>query len=189
MQPAIQYTMISGGGVRPSLFGSNVSASRGFHALSGARYVLAQTPIQWYQRAKSSIAKFDALRARTAQIANRTERDRILSWVGSGSDTASPAYRYATVKSDLAENVERFTPPAYEAYQVERRTDRIEKLEAFNREFETMVSNAENVYGRVEPEVIQQIIQPGAPAAMDWTVPALVAGGAVAVAVLLSLIA
>jgi len=194
-QVPIRLVPISGNGLRPSLFGSSVAQNLGFHAAPAARIRLGQTPQDWYRRAKEALAKFDKLLDRTARIANKTEREAILAWVGISAVEDTPAYRYANVKSDLMTDVEAYTPPNVDAYKVERRTNRIEKLEAFNREFEAKVSNAETVYGKLpEPTVIERerIVQPRAeaPAAgTDWTLPLAVGGGAIAVAIVVTLLA
>lgn len=173
-------TPISGNGARPSLFGGTVQNSVTFHPILGApRPFLGQ--IEWYNRAKQSLAEFDALLKRVAQVANKTAREAILDWIGTADDEDSAAYRYNRVKADLTEDVERFTPPNYDAYQIERRRNRIEKMEDWNRELKSMVEEAETIYGRLpEPVTIERtkIVE-----TTDWTLPLLVAGSAVAVAV------
>jgi hypothetical protein len=152
----LQLTVISGTGTpKPSFFGGSVAASMGFNTQLG-------TPVQpralgsldhpvnareWYERAKAGIARFDLLLDRTAKIANKTERENILEWVGTAADTSSPAYRYASVVSDVKDDVEKFTPPNYGAYDVDRRQNRVDKLWDFNGEFKNKVENAENVFG------------------------------------------
>lgn len=217
-QQSIAFVPISGNGGRPSLFGGSIQQGQGFHptlsrgywmgqsaaaapqplrqSLQG-NYWMGQTPSEWYNRAKKALAEFDQLLTRVAQIANKTEREEILVWIGTASDTGSPAYRYATVRSDLQSDVEAFTPPNVNAYQLSRRTNRIEKLEDFNQEFAAKVTNAENVYGRLpQPVVIERerIIKSGGPlppepTGTDWTLPLLVGGGAVVVAVAVTLLA
>lgn len=192
-QPAIAFVPISGNGARPSFFGASLQQKMGFHpSLAGGRS-LGQTPQEWYGRAKQSLTKFEDLLTRTATIANLTARNDILAWIGTASIDESPAYRYASVKSDLQQDVEAFTPPAVNAYQVGRRTNRIETLEDMNRQLETKVANAESVYGRLSAPVVierERILTPGtSPAGSSWTMPLLVGGGAVAVAVLVTLLA
>ena len=53
--------------------------------------------------------------------------------------------------SDLADDVERFTPPNYGAYDTKRRTNRIEKLAEYNAALATAITDAENVYGVLPP--------------------------------------
>lgn len=162
-QGGLRMAPISGNGFRPSLFNVSVAQTRTFHpTLAAAGAGLGETPADWYRRAKTAIARFDELLARTARIANQTERNRILAWIGKASTADTPAYRYATVKSDLQSDVEAFTPPNVNAYQVERRQDRITKLEGFNNELSSMITNAENVYGKL----------PAPPANMEGRGPA-----------------
>jgi thiamine pyrophosphate-dependent acetolactate synthase large subunit-like protein len=197
IQQGFRMAPISGNGFRPSLFNVSVAQTRTFHpTLAGGQQQgawLGQTPSDWYQRAKTALPRFDELLARTAKIANQTERNRVLDWVGKASTQDSPAYRYASVKSDLQQDVEAYTPPNVNAYQVERRQNRVEKLENYNKEFAAMVSNAETVYGRLpEPVVIErekivsQQVGGGTP---GWVLPVAVGAGALAVAGIITLLA
>ena len=190
-QRGISMVPVSGNGVRPSLFGGTVEQARSFHPTMSQGSWMGQTaPADWYRRAKEGISKFDAYLTRTASIANQTERAKIVQWVGIASTAGSPAERYYSVQSDLQGDVEAYTPPAINAYQVPRRQNRIKKLESFNSEFESMVVNAENVYGKLsQPVVIERdriLTVPGAEAGTNWTLPLLVGGGAVAVAILVN---
>ena len=190
-QLGISMVPVSGNGVRPSLFGGTVEQARSFHPTMSQGSWMGQTaPADWYRRAKEGISKFDVYLTRTSYIANQTERNRVLAWMGSASTLDSPAYRYASVQGDLQQDVEAFTPPAIGAYQVPRRQNRIKKLESVNSEFESMVVNAENVYGKLsQPIVIEReriLTVPGAEACTNWTLPLLVGGGAVAVAILVN---
>lgn len=179
----------------PSLFSSSVVQGRGFHPSLAGGFWLGQAPEEWYRRAKTSIARFDDLLTRTSMIAAKVEREKILSWVGTAADDSSPAYRYATVKSDLQQDVEAFTPPAINAYQLERRTNRIVKLEEINTEFEEKVKTAETIYGKlpaptvVERERIVQLPAATASTGTNWTLVGLVAAGAVGVAIVVTLLA
>lgn len=192
-QPSIALVPISGNGARPSFFGGTVQQRTGFHPTLGGGYWMGQTPTEWYNRAKRALAQFEALLTRVASIANQTSRNEILAWIGTTGDVDSAAYRYGAVKSDLQQDVEAFTPPAVNAYQVGRRTSRIEKLEEFNTELEAKVTNAESVYGKLPAPVVierERITTPGSPASgTNWTLPLVVGGGAVAVAVLVTLLA
>lgn len=178
---AIQPVVISGNGSRPSLFGSSIRQASGFHpTLAGAR--LGQNPAEWHRRARAAVAKFNELLDRTARIASPQARAAIMAWVGVASTEGTPAYRYTSVRSDL-DDVQAVSPPRVSDYAVERRTNRIERLEAFNREFETRVANAETAHGRQStPAPIDRsaATTPGA-AATDWTVPLVVLGAAAVV--------
>lgn len=176
--------MISATGARTPVF-APVATDIFKPGLSGT-IRLGQTPEEWYRRAKAALSKFEDLKMRVAKIANKQERERLGTWLGSASVEDTPAYRYASVASDLAD-VERFTPPAYQDYQVERRRTRITKLEDMNRELSTMVSTAEQSYGKLpEPVIVQTMVrtEPG----IDWKLPALIGGGALATALIVSLL-
>jgi hypothetical protein len=176
----------------PSLFNASVVQSTGFHPTLAGGSWLGQTPDEWYRRAKTAIAKFDNLLTRTSMIAAKVEREKILKWVDTAATTDSPAYRYATVKSDLA-SAESFTPVSVQDYGVERRTNRIEKLESINTDFEEMVTTAENTYGKLpEPTIVNRetIVQlPAETTGSNWTLPLLIGGGAIAVALVITLLA
>jgi hypothetical protein len=148
---------------------------------------LGQAPEEWYRRAKASVSKFEDLRMRVAKIANKQERERLGTWIGSPGVDGTPAYRAASVASDLAD-VERFTPPAYQDYQIERRRKRITELEEMNRDLSTMVSTAEQSYGRLpEPVIVQTLVSQAEPG-IDWKLPVLVGGGALVTALVISLL-
>ena len=112
---------------------------------SPQHFSLGQTGRQWYEKAKAAIAEYDKLVQRTRQVANKTERENILAWLGSPTVVTSPAYRHASVMSDVRENVEAFTPLNYGAYNVERRQNRVTKLEDINDDFRDLVSTAEQI--------------------------------------------
>jgi hypothetical protein len=152
------------------------------------------TPFQWYQKAKAETAKFAGLLERTAKVANRTAREEILGWLGKSDVRGTPAYVYASVMSDIAENVEAYSPPNYDAYQVSRRRERVAELDSVNKDFERKVNQATATYGELpEPVKIERIITvPGAPGAPGelpaWAMPVAIGAGAVAVAGLLALL-
>lgn len=180
---------ISSNGAGPTFFGSAVDQNRSFQtSMKGnARYSLGVTSAEWYQRAKASVAQFDSLFTRLSKIAGPVERERILRWLGSAGVQDTPAYRYASVQSDLADNVERFTPVNVSAYEESRRTDRIVNLEGFNTQFAGLLSEAEKNYGILPAPVTieRNILQPSK---TNWTLPLIVGGGAVAVAIAVSLL-
>lgn len=143
-------------------------------------FTLGQSGKEWYNRAKAGIAEYEKLEQRARQIANKTERENILAWLGSPTVPTTPAYRFNSVRSDVRENVEAFTPLNYGAYDVERRQNRVVKLEDMNDEFRDLVSTAESVFGKLPPATIIR------GEAGDITVPIIAAGAAVVLAVLLS---
>lgn len=137
-----------------------------------------QTAQSWYERAKKSIARFEFLRQRVGAIANKTEREAIITWMGNASVPGTPEYRYTTVKSDFTSDVAR---EGVGAYNVERRQGRIEELEEFNDELNTKVEAAIRTYGELPTPASPQ---PQA-AGPDLTVPILVGAGAIALALIL----
>lgn len=185
----VRMTPISGGSFRPSLFGSSVEQSRGFHPTLASGYWMGQTPSDWYRRAKESLAKYNTLIERMNRVANQTERKAIQEYIGSPSTNESAAYRYNSVMSDLQQDVEAFTPPNVGAYQVERRTSRIEKLEDINKTIEAKITNAEAVYGILPPnQVITQdrlVTQSQTP---GWVLPVAIGAGAIGIAALVTLL-
>lgn len=190
MQPSM--VMVSGLGRGTATPFASVVAHRqiGYHLASP---VMGQTtPYQWYQKAKAETAKFESILTRAAKIANKTAREEVLAWVGKSDVQGSPAYRYASVMSDLRDDVEAFTPPNYDAYKVSRRRDRVTELADVNKSFEPRVNQAIAVNGELpEPVTIERIIEiPGAPGAAQpgWVMPVAIGAGAVAVAGLLALL-
>lgn len=154
-----------------------------FHSPGLGGAVLGQeTNRQWYEKAKSEVAEYEGLVRRTQQVANKTERENILAWLGSPTVPTTPAYRYNSVKSDIIQDVEAFMPLNYGAYALERRRNRVRELESINSDFRARVSDAERVYGRLPAPVV--IREPGE--AADITVPIIAAGAAIALAVLLA---
>lgn len=190
-QHPIMLVPISGNGFRPSLFGSSIVQSNGFHPTLSGEYGLGVTAIEWYNRARAAVAKFEQLLARTSRIASATERDNILAWVGPLRSVDTPRERYDTVVENIS-YVEGFTPINYDAYDKSRLQNRVTKLESFNTEFETKVANAQTVHGRLPEQTVierERIVTPGAAAAKtDWTLPLLVGGGAIAIALAVTLI-
>ena len=90
-KPQLRQVMIGGAGPRSSLFSASVVQGLGFHS-----YGLGVTNVEWYERAKKAIAQFDELLVRLGTVANKTERERIIAWIGDPSDSANEpaAYRY-----------------------------------------------------------------------------------------------
>jgi len=177
----------------PSIFNSSLVQSVGFHPTLAGGFRLGATPAEWYSRAKAAIATFDNLLTRASMIAARSSRELIIGWVGTAANADTPAYRYATVKSDLQTDVEAYTPPAINAYQVERRTNRIEKLDEINEKFEAQVASAENLYGKLpEPVIVNRetiVNLPAESTGSNWTLPIAIGGGAIAVAIVVTLLA
>ena len=154
----MQQVMINGlGRGTTSPFSSSLKAGPGY-GLAGA--VMGQTtPYQWYQTAKAEVANFDRYLNGAARIANKTARNEVLAWVGKSGTEGTPAYKAGMVISDLAENVEAFTPPNYDAYQLARRRNRITELADVNKVFSSKVKAALATYGELpEPVVIERVI-------------------------------
>lgn len=162
----------------------------GFHrgAFVGAALPVArlgQTSFEWYQRAKAAVGEFEKLMVRVDSIANKTAREEIIQWVGSADDDSSPLYRYRSVLyGDIQADVEAYTPPNYGAYALERRQGRVEELEEVVEDLRDKVMAAEKQYGMIPkpPATPPPVIS----ASPNLTVPLLVAGGAIALAVLIS---
>ena len=152
------------------------------------RATLGATGLEWYQRAKTALAQFAALVAQIQTIANKTARESILEWVGSPNVDETPAYRYQAVLADVLYDVERYSPPNYGAYQLERRQRRVEELEGEVETLQEKVQSAIKVYGAlpipepVKPGGTTTAIEKGA----DLTVPIVAIGSVIALAMLLS---
>lgn len=142
----------------------------------------SQTAQSWYERAKKAIDRYKFLQSRLETIANKTERENIKTWLGAVNVPGTPQYRYNSVVSDFTSDV---ASEGVGAYNVTRRQDRVAQLEVINDEFDAKVKFAIKTYGELPPA--QVITQPGTQtAAPSLTTPLLVAGGAIALAILLS---
>lgn len=175
-----------------SLFSSSVATGPGY-GLAGS--VMGQTtPYQWYQTAKNEVANFDRYLNGAARIANKTARDEVLAWVGKSGAEGTPAYKAGMVISDLAENVEAFTPPNYDAYQLSRRRVRITELADVNKVFSAKVKAALVQYGELpEPVVIERVITTrGADTVTmvesPWVIPVAIGAGLVGLFALYTLL-
>lgn len=189
MVSSIQMVQVSGSVGRPSLFGYSVEQSRGFHPTLSGNYWLGQTPTEWYRRAKEALAKYDALIDRMNRIADLNERKAIQAWVSSPATEGTPAQRRQAVQLDLQQDVEAYTPPNVSAYEVERRTNRIERLEELNKKFDVKVTNGEALYGSLPPQTLmtqdQIVAQTQTP---SWVLPAVIGGSALGIALLVTLL-
>lgn len=183
MLHAMKTTVISGNNSRPSLFGSSVQQSQGFHAHMGSA-VVATTPSDWYDRAKVSLAKYDDLKVRTGLIADQANRKTIQDWAGSPIVQDTPANRAQAVLTDIREDVESFIPANVNAYQVPSRTKKIEDLEGVNRDLEAMVVNAEAVHGTLPSN--QYGTQQPAPESPGWLLPVVVGVTAIGIAAIVT---
>jgi hypothetical protein len=117
-------------------------------------------------------------------IANKTEREAIITWLGTPAVSGSPEERFATVQSDFVQDV---AAEGVGAYNVERRQNRISKLEDFNDQLDIKVNAALQTYGGLPQDIKAAPTAPGAPAAAapDLTVPLLIGAGAIALALIL----
>jgi len=152
------------------------------------RYSLGQAAQDYYTRAKTAIAKFDSLVARTAKIANKTVRDQIIADYGltNRGDTDKAGYMREALAYDVSE-AEKYRSTtgtiAYEEGFPARGPSRgrVTKLENFNRDFEAAVTNAETTYGILPaPVVIERTVT--APGAATNVLPYILVGGGVLVA-------
>jgi len=167
---------IAGNRTRPSMF--SINAVETFNAPMMGGYTLGQTGQQVYARAKAAVAKYDTLVARTAKIANKSARDEIIARYGLSEPTNKDKSLYMrnAVAGNIAQ-VESYTPPNYLIYETRKGPDvgRVDKLEAFNRNFESDLKSAEDTYGILpEPVVIEKLIMvAGEPPAdtTNWMIP------------------
>lgn len=158
-------------------------------SLAGPHLGQPTTPEGWYDLAKEELRIYDSLAARTARIANQSARQQIASqYIAGANDPTTAAYARNAVYADVVYDVERFVPLNYGAYAVERRQERVVRLQEFNDDFEAAVRSAEDTYGILpEPQVITRevIREREIERAPDLTVPLLVGGGALALALIL----
>jgi hypothetical protein len=168
---------IAGNRTRPSMFTMNAVDTFNPSMMGG--YSMGQTGQQIYARAKAAIATFDALVGRTAKIANKSARQQVIDTYGlSESGNKDKAlYMRNAVAGNVGE-VESYTPPNYLIYETRKGPDagRVDKLEAFNRNFASDVKTAEDTYGILpEPVVIEKLVmvagEPAASTMPGWVLP------------------
>lgn len=186
----INMVPVSGNGWRPSLFGGNVDKTRSFHPTLGRHAWLGETtPADWYLRSVQALKKFDDLLARTGRIAYQTAREEILGWVGRAAVSDTPAWNYAVLRRDMDLNVENFTPPNVNAFQVAGRQKLVENLETVNKTFESRVQNGEEAFGTLaQPVVIDREKIVGMSNSSKWVLPIIVGVAAIGVAAVISLV-
>jgi N-formylglutamate amidohydrolase len=143
---------------------------------------MGETLEGWYKRAQASLERYRFLKAQVQTINNDIGRQVITAWLGNPNAVDTPEYRYAAVLQDFTYDA----APAQEgldAYSTSRRTNRIEKLESFNDELNEQIEAARVQYGtRVVPGAPSASPQPST--SSNLTVPLLVAGAAVAAAII-----
>lgn len=138
-----------------------------------------------YQKAKTEVARFDALAQRVLRIANKTVRDQLIQDFGLNDPSNKDKAQYArdAVVSDLSV-VEAANPFNYYFYTSPGpQGRRPSTLAAFNSDLESEVHNAEVTYG-ILPEPVTTTITNTIQSPL--TIPILVGAGAVALALLLS---
>lgn len=151
--------------------------------LARSRYTLGLTAQEWYTRAKEALAQYELLLKKLDTIDNKTERDNIRAWLGKPEDENRATYRYNTVKQDSTYDVAR---EGVGAYNEDRRQGRVEKLEAFNKDFKDMVDQALKVHGvrlpgetRIETREVESSL----------TTPILIGAGVVTAGILIAALA
>jgi len=181
---ALRTAVISGNTARPSLFGSSLQQSRGFFSM-GAVDSSAGTPSDWYRRAKEALAKYDDLANRVTRLPIQDVRKPIQEWLGAPYEAGTPANKMQEVLTDIREDVESYIPANVNAYQVSSRTDKIQALEAMNRDLEAMVVNAEAKHGSLPAAhgVIPPVVENSGP---GWLLPVVVVAGALGIASLVT---
>jgi hypothetical protein len=150
-------------------------------AMAGGRYVLGQTAQEWYDKAKAALARYEFLIKQMDTIGSQNAINQIKVWLGDPSIPDSPSYRYTTVKSDFTQDV---AAEGVGAYNVERRQNRVEKLEDFNGEFKDLIEEALKEFGtrRIVTRPGERVEVEGP----DLTLPILGGAAAVALAIVLA---
>jgi len=143
------------------------------------------TTEEWYKRASASLERYRFLKSQIQSVNNDVGRQSLTMWLGTIAVDESPEYRYATVLSDFNDAKK----TGLTVYDIDRRTGRIEKLENINDQFNQKIEAARISYGtRDVPATTPPGGTPGGQQpptkTPDLTVPLLVAGAAVAVAII-----
>lgn len=133
------------------------------------------------------IPAYDALVARVAKLANKADRDRIISDYGLNEPTNKnkSGYMRVALASDVA-NAQKYSPIAYEegfpTHGPSR--GRVTKLVNYVNDLGPDITTSEATYGILpEPVVIERLVTvPGAAASSSNVVPYVVVGGLAVVA-------
>lgn len=144
---------------------------------------LGQTAQDSYNAALPEMARFDAIKNRALRIANKTERDRIISEYGLNDPTNRDLAQYMRDATfSCVSEAQKYQPIAYEQGFPAKGPcrGRVTKLRNFNSDFESEVRAAEEQYGILpEPVIIERIVTvPGAAAQAGMTgpLPYMIAG-------------
>lgn len=170
--PLVQIGNIS----RGSYFAESVAQRRG---VAMGTFRLGQTGMEWYDRARNAVSAFERMLAQVEAMPS-LQKAEVLAWIGQTTDQSSPRYRYVSVVDDIR-TVEAADPLNYAVYDVERRQNRVTKLEEFNQAFAGRIQLAQRTPAGQVP-ARSGAPAPTAPAAgSDYTIPLVIGGGAAAV--------
>jgi hypothetical protein len=189
MNVPITPVMIASSHPGRSIFATTIADRAGFrqYGLSGAALGQPQTDREWYDEAKREVTKFDAFVARLRKLANRAAREDLFArHVGIASDESSGLYARNSVADDVA-TAESYRPVNILVFALERRRNRVERLDDVNDSFGSDLVTAENSWGILpEPQVIERerIVQAGA-GTPSWVAPVVLTALGVAAAAVL----
>jgi len=153
---------------------------------------LGDTGQEWYQRARTAVNKFDALRVRLNLIASKTARDEINTWLGPTANEVedTPQWQRDRVAFEITQ-VEGSIPPNYGYFdEATYHQSRVSELESSVTTFDSKVMAAEKTYGILPPT--QVITLPGkittgaATEKTDYTLPLILVAGGIGLALILS---
>jgi hypothetical protein len=171
------------------IFGLGAVAAPAPRRYLGQNFATLNTAQDYYAAAQQVIARYDSLVGRVAKLANKADRDRIISDYGLNepANKDKSGYMRQALASCVAE-VQKYSPLAYEQGFPTHGPcrGRVQKLKDFANDLESEVQTSEMTYGILpEPVVIERLVTgPSAPSSS--IVPYVVVGG-VAVAALAAL--
>lgn len=173
---------------RNSNMGGSMFQRSGFSPVMGAapKPQLGQVEQQWFTRAKTGVAAYDDLWARTQLIGNKTYRKQLSEkYHTKPEDQDGALYRRNSVAYNISE-AESYTPVNYRVYAQSQQQNRVTKLEDWNTDFRTDVEYGEREYGVLPaPEIIEQTTTITKTEIPGWLLPAGVGIGALIIGALL----
>jgi hypothetical protein len=147
---------------------------------------LGQVDQQWFARAKSGVAAYDDLWARTQRIANKTYREELSKkYHTKPEDQDGALYRRNSVAYNVSQ-AESYTPVNYVIYAQSQQQNRVKKLEDWNTDFREDVEYGEKQYGILpEPVIIEQVVTVTKTETPTWLLPVGIGIGALIIGALL----
>lgn len=127
---------------QPSAFLSMASAPR-----------MGQYDQTWYERAKAALAKYEELVSNTSVLNEPAVREDLISRYSGDLLQADSVATLINILAQEVQEAESYVPTRYEVFADRERQGRVEKLEYYNRLFESDIAKAKHQ----EPYEVQRV--------------------------------